>query len=135
MVPMTMALPRRWLLCVFLGAPGLACEDRINTTAQCLGDGSITERYDRYTFSVADGPALDVAGNCQVILTECNVQAPIGVRASEGAVVTVRGGSMIASDMLVVVSGNARVTFEDVKTQGRVSIKDGASVIGLTPAP
>ena len=100
-----------------------------------MGDGSITERYDRYTFSVADGPALDVAGNCQVILTECNVQAPIGIRASEGAVVTVRGGSMIASDMLVVVSGNARVTFEDVKTQGRVSIKDGASVIGLTPAP
>jgi hypothetical protein len=111
----------------------LACENRVNATAQCLGNGGVTERYHKYTFTVDDGPALDVGGNCQVILTDCNVKASIGIRASEHAVVIVRGGSMVASDMLVSLTGNARVVFENAKTQGRISVKDQASVVGLGP--
>lgn len=113
----------------------LACENRVNATAQCLGNGGVTERYHQYTFTVEDGPALDVGGNCQVILTECNVKAAIGIRARENAVVIVRGGNMVASDMLVVLTGNARVVFENAKTQGQLSVKDQASVVGLVPEP
>lgn len=111
----------------------LSCENRVNRTRQCLGNGSITKRFDQYTFEIESGPALDVAGNCHIILDHCDVHAPIGIRATENAVVEVRGGSIIASDKLVELSGNARVTFEQVQTQGQVSINGAATVVGLRP--
>jgi hypothetical protein len=127
-----MSLALHGLICCVVYVSTLGCENRVNATAQCLGNGSVTERYHKYTFNIETGPAVDVAGNCQVILTDCDVRAPIGIRASEGATVVVRGGNMIASEMLVMLSGNARVIFENVRTKGRVSLQDAASVIGLS---
>jgi hypothetical protein len=122
---------RTKLVAAFALTFGAACKNEVYSTQQCLGNGSVTENYRHYTFTVQNGPAIDVAGNCSVILTDCTVTAPIGIRATENAVVTVRGGRMTGKEHLVTASGNARIVFENVETQGQVSQTGSATVSGL----
>jgi hypothetical protein len=116
-------------LLVALGAAG--CENRVSSTRECLGNGGISKEYDGYVFDVEEGPALDVGGNCHVVLTNCTVRAPEGIRAGEDAVVTVRGGSVTGGAHAVVASGNARVTFEGTVVVGVVEKVGGAVVSGV----
>lgn len=116
---------------VALGALA-GCENRVSSTRQCLGNGSRTTTYERYTFDIEDGPALEVAGNCRVVLIDCVVRAPEGVRASESAVVEVRGGSLTATrGPAVSASGHARVSFSSTTVVGRVARSDGAQITGV----
>lgn len=120
-----------------LSALALAgCENRVSSTRQCLGNGSRTTTYERYTFDIEDGPALEVAGNCRVVLIDCVVRAPEGVRASESAVVEVRGGSLTATrGPAVSASGHARVSFSSTTVVGRVARSDAAQITGVAITP
>lgn len=110
----------------------LACENRVSSTRQCLGNGSRTTTYERYTFDIDDGPALEVAGNCRVVLIDCNVRAPEGVRASESASVEVRGGTLTATGgTAVTASGRSRVSFVGTTVVGAVRRSESAQVTGL----
>jgi hypothetical protein len=120
---------RALVLVVCLAAA--ACENRVNSTEQCLGNGGTTSTFENYTFDVGSGPALDVAGNCHVVLVNCTVTAPEGIRAAENAVVTVRGGRLTGkSGVAVRASGHARVTFEGTQVTGEVKTTDAAQVTG-----
>jgi hypothetical protein len=116
-------------LLVAVGAAG--CENRVTSTRECLGNGGISTEYDDYVFEVDKGPALDVGGNCHVVLNNCTVRAPEGIRAGENAVVTVRGGSVTGGARAVAASGNARVTFEGTVVVGAVEKVGGAVVSGV----
>ena len=120
---------RVWSLLSMLCVVG--CKNEVHATAQCLGNGSVTENYEGYAFSIQHGPALDVGGNCKVFLTNCTVTAPIGIRATENAVVTIRGGKMVGREQLVLATGKARIVFENVETAGPVSVTGSANVSGL----
>lgn len=110
-----------------------ACENRVTSTQQCLGNGSTTSTYTNYTFEVDDGPAVDVAGNCHVVLDHCTIHAPDGVRAAESAVVTIIGGTLVARRAAVVASGNAKVAFRGTSVTGTVMRSGSAAVTGLAP--
>ncbi|MFO0557575.1 MAG: GrpB family protein [Polyangiales bacterium] len=113
----------------------VACENRVSSTRQCLGNGGRTTTYERYTFEIDEGPALEVAGNCRVVLVDCNVRAPEGVRASEGAIVEVRGGTFTATrGNAVTASGRARVSFTGTAVVGAVQRADSAEVTGIETA-
>jgi hypothetical protein len=119
--------------CLALGL--FACENRVSSTRQCLGDGSRTSTYERYTFEIDEGPALEVAGNCRVILIDCTIRAPEGIRASESAVVEMRGGSLTATrGPAVTASGRARVSFVAAAVTGAVRRAESAQVTGLPSA-
>lgn len=112
------------------------CENRVSSTRQCLGNGSRTTTYERYTFDIETGPALEVAGNCRVVLIDCVIRAPEGVRASESAVVEVRGGTLTATrGIAVTASGQARVSFAATTVVGRVQRSDAAQVTGVAITP
>lgn len=120
---------------VALGALA-GCENRVSSTRQCLGNGSRTTTYERYTFEIDEGPALEVAGNCRVVLVDCVIRAPEGVRASESAVVEMRGGTLTATrGNAVTASGQARVSFAATAVVGRVQRSDAAQVTGVAAAP
>jgi hypothetical protein len=106
-----------------------SCSNRVSSTEQCLGNGSITSTFEDYTFDVDSGPALDVAGNCHVVLINCTIRAPEGIRAGEDAVVTVRGGSLTARGAAVRASGRAVITFDGTKVVGDVKAVDAARVV------
>ena len=108
-----------------------ACENRVNTTRQCLGGGNVTSTYKDYTFNIEQGPAVDVAGNCHVVLDHCTIHAPEGIRAAENATVTVVGGTLIARGAAVTAAGNANVSFEGTAVTGTVDRSGAAGVTGL----
>ena len=108
-----------------------ACENRVNTTRQCLGGGNVTSTYTDYTFNIEQGPAVEVAGNCHVVLDHCTIHAPEGIRATENATVTVVGGTLIARGAAVTASGNAKVSFEGTAVTGTIDRSGAALVTGL----
>jgi hypothetical protein len=113
----------------------VGCENKVSSTRECLGSGSQTWNYDAYTFDVESGPALDVAGNCHVVLTNCTVRAPEGIRAAENAVVTMRGGSLTATNGVAVsASGNAHVSFEGTQVSGTLHRSGAAQIAGAGDA-
>ncbi|MBK8261246.1 MAG: hypothetical protein IPK80_07870 [Nannocystis sp.] len=110
----------------------LASCNGVWTTEQCLGNGGTTSTFQNYTFEIESGPALDVAGNCHVVLIDCTIRAPMGIRAREDAVVTMRGGSLTAtSGPAVSAAGRARVSFTGTQVSGEIQIADAARVDGL----
>lgn len=128
-------MPSTLLLAALFASVLSACENRVSSTRQCLGNGSRTTTYERYTFDIDEGPALEVAGNCRVVLIDCVVRAPEGVRASESAIVEVRGGSLTATrGNAVTASGHARVSFAGTTVVGRVQRADSAQVDGISGA-
>lgn len=94
----------------------------------------MTDNYDGYTFDVETGAAVEAAGNCHVVLTNCTIRAPEGIRASENAVVTVRGGSLTAKGLAVNARGDARVSFEGTTVTGGVARSDNAQITGIADA-
>jgi hypothetical protein len=117
------------VLALVLSLPFTAgCENRVNATQQCLGWGSVTERYRNTTFEIGSGPALDVAGNCHVILNGSVVRSPQGFRVREHGVIEMRGGSLTAGTWAVDAAGDARVIFEGVQLSGEVRRADRAVV-------
>jgi hypothetical protein len=128
------AIPRALAL-VALPFVLVGCENKVSSTRQCLGNGSQTVSYDDYTFEVESGPALDVAGNCHVVLTNCAVRAPDGILAAEDAVVTMRGGSLTATRGVAVnASGRARVSFEGTQISGTLHKSGAAQITGAGDA-
>lgn len=117
----------RWLLLVLLALTG-GCENRVHATQQCLGWGSVTETYRNDTFEVGSGPALDVAGNCHVILEGSTVRAPEGFRVREHGTVEMRGGSLTTQHWAVDAAGDARVVLDGVRVSGEVRRAERAVV-------
>jgi len=67
-----------------------------------------------------------------VILIDCVVRALEGIRASEGAVVEVRGGSLSATrGHAVMASGHACVSFAGTLVTGTIQRAHSAQVTGL----
>ncbi len=120
---------------VTLGAlVGPGCENHVSSTRQCLGGGGTTETYTNYTFDIETGPAVDVAGNCHVVLEHCTIRAPQGIRVSGGGQVTVVGGSLVAREAAVIASDNARVSFDGTEVVGTIQ-RTGAATVSGVPIP
>lgn len=117
-------------LCLALA---MGCENRVNTTRQCLGSGGTTKTYSGYTFDIDEGPALLVGGNCEVILDHCVIHAPEGIRAQERAVVRILGGTLVARGAAVIASDAARVEFDGTAVTGTIERTDSATITGLPP--
>lgn len=110
------------------------CENHVSSTRQCLGGGGTTETYTNYTFDIETGPAVEVAGNCHVVLEHCTIRAPQGIRVSEGGRVTVVGGSLVAREAAVIASDNARVSFDGTEVVGTIQ-RTGAATVSGVPTP
>ncbi len=110
------------------------CENHVSSTRQCLGGGGTTETYANYTFDIETGPAVDVAGNCHVVLEHCTIHAPQGIRVSEGGRVTVVGGSLVGREAAVIASDNARVSFDGTEVVGPIQ-RTGAATVSGVPTP
>lgn len=120
---------------VMLGALVVSgCEKHVSSTRQCLGGGGTTETYTNYTFDIETGPAVDVAGDCHVVLEHCTIHAPQGIRVRDRGRVTVVGGSLVAREAAVIASDDARVSFDGTKVVGTIQ-RTGAATVSGVPTP
>ncbi len=110
------------------------CENHVSSTRQCLGGSGTTETYTNYTFDIETGPAVEVAGNCHVVLEHCTIRAPQGIRVSEGGRVTVVGGALVAREAAVIASDNAHVSFDGTGVVGTI-LRTGAATVSGVPTP
>ncbi len=117
------------LLCLF------GCENRVSSTEQCLGRGGLTSTYEGYTFEVEEGPALSVAGNCTVVLVDCTVRAPEGIRVAEEGRVRMVGGTLrtMGGKPAVIVRDRGVVRIEGTVVNGEVRAEGEGRIEGDLP--
>lgn len=109
-----------------LSVPPVATVTRtgtFTTTQVCRGNDSI--RFEKATFDVKDGPALVADDNCDLILVDSTIRAPIGVRTNNGDVV-MRGGSVNADKVGFDLTGASNLTLDGVS----VNAPDGVRAAG-----
>ncbi len=73
---------------------------------------------------------VKAGGNCQLVLADVSITAPVGIDVSANAKVTMTGGRIVASTNSVVASGNAKVDFVGTKIIGKAKTSGGAKVTG-----
>lgn len=81
------------------------------------------------------GTAVQALGGCQVVLDGVTIRAKVGIRATGNAVIEVRGGQIVGTDVAVSALGHARVTGSGgAKAEGKVEELGGATVMGFDAA-
>jgi len=97
-------------------------------TLTCGGNENI--RVKGVTANLSSGPAVDAGANCQVLLEDVDITAPIGIAAGGNAKVTMKGGSLTGTQFATQAGGLAQVTFEGTKVTGEKQAQGGAKVKG-----
>jgi hypothetical protein len=83
------------------------------------------------TANLASGPAITAGGACQLQLVNVNITAPSGISALANAKVTVKGGSIKASDEAIDALGSAQVAVDGAKITGKTSALGAAKITGV----
>ncbi len=76
------------------------------------------------------GTAITAGANCQLLLEDVDITAPIGINALGSAVVTVKGGSVNGKDAAARALGGAKIVFSGTKVTGKKDALGGAKIEG-----
>jgi hypothetical protein len=99
------------------------------TPYTCGGNENV--KIEGTTANISSGSAVTAAGNCQLLLSNCNITAPTGISALGNAKVTVKGGSIKSSDEAINALGNVEVTVDGAKVTGKTSSLGNAKITGV----
>lgn len=107
--------------------------ENASSTAGKAWDGASTFTCRDGSHAIAGVKAksgVEASANCVVIITGADIDAPIAIKASGNAKVTVTGGSLTGKDAAVSAEGNASVTLIGTKVTGPVKKTGLAKVSG-----
>jgi hypothetical protein len=99
------------------------------TPYACGGNENV--KIESVTANISSGSAITAGGNCQLLLVNCNITAPTGISALGNAKVTVKGGSIKASDEAINALGNVEVNVDGAKVTGKTSSLGNAKITGV----
>lgn len=97
------------------------------STLECKGNDVMT--VSGVTATVSD-TAIRATGNCQLVLTNVKITAPVGIEAGASAKVTMTGGSITSSTNSVVASANSNVVITGAQVSGKSKKSGNAKIVG-----
>jgi hypothetical protein len=111
------------------GSPGAPAVWNGVTTFECGGNDNYTLSSQTATLTVS--PAIRANGNCQLLLMNMNITAPVVIEARANAQVNVVGGSLNGAQNSVVAAANAQVSVVGATVTGAVDRSGAAQVSGI----
>lgn len=78
----------------------------------------------------AEGAAITAVGNCTLTIHDAVIGAPIALKASANATITVHGGHLAGGESAIDASGNAKITMVGTVVEGRISSTKNVKITG-----
>jgi glutamate synthase domain-containing protein 3 len=100
-------------------AAGDTIKDQKRTSPiECVGNRTMV--IERVEVVVEDGPALIVAGNCNLRIVDSKLQGKVAIQASGNANIKIVGSTLKGKKLAAALSGNVTVEAKATKVRGKV---------------
>jgi hypothetical protein len=95
----------------------------------CPPNGHVT--LSDVTADLPGQTAITAGGNCELVLEDVTIKAGTALSAAANAKVTLKGGSYAGTEAAIDAMGNATVTVDGAKIEGKAEKLGGAKITGM----